>query len=62
MSGCTTIEKEVSSPSNIILILADDHSFRAIGAYGDEVITPNLDRLTRSGTTFTHAYNMGGWS
>jgi arylsulfatase A-like enzyme len=28
----------------------------------DEVITPNIDRLARNGTTFTHAYNMGAWN
>jgi len=26
------------------------------------VQTPNLDRLVKAGTTFTHAYNMGAWS
>src|SRR5690606_39501183 len=37
--------------------------YASIGALGfDEVKTPNMDRLVNSGATFTHAYNMGGWS
>ncbi len=47
---------------NIVFILADDMSFETIRAMGNEEIeTPNLDRLARSGVTFTQAYNMGGW-
>ena len=48
---------------NIVFIFADDQCFQTIQALGyDEVQTPNLDRLARQGTTFTHAYNMGSWS
>ncbi|MGF1585591.1 MAG: sulfatase-like hydrolase/transferase [Bacteroidales bacterium] len=61
LSGCTTVEKEIT-PSNIILILADDQCFQAMGHLDGEVKTPNLDRLARNGTTFTHAYNMGAWN
>ena len=47
---------------NILFIFADDQCFRTINALGEgEIITPNLDRLVREGTTFTHAYNMGAW-
>jgi arylsulfatase A-like enzyme len=61
LSGCTTVEKQIT-PSNIILILSDDQCFRAMGHLDGEVKTPNLDRLARSGTSFTNAYNMGSWS
>ncbi len=45
---------------NIIFLFADDHSFYDVGAYGNsEVQTPNIDRLAREGTLFSHAYNMG---
>ena len=38
-------------------------TYAAIGAAGHpEVKTPNLDKLYASGTTFTHAYNPGGWN
>lgn len=47
---------------NIVFLFADDFTYSAIHAMGNNLInTPNLDRLTRSGTSFTHAYNMGGW-
>ncbi|MGD2123149.1 MAG: sulfatase-like hydrolase/transferase [Gemmatimonadota bacterium] len=47
---------------NLLFLFADDHTFSAIRALGnDEVFTPNLDRLIKAGTTFTHAYNQGGW-
>lgn len=48
---------------NIVLIFADDQCFETIGAFGmTDIETPNLDRLVEEGTTFTHAYNMGGWN
>ena len=62
LSACTTLEKEMAAPSNIVVIIADDQCFRAMGRIDDEVKTPNLDRLARNGTTFTHAYNMGAWN
>jgi len=51
------------SKPNILFIFSDDQCFQTIAAHGyDEVQTPNLDRLARRGTSFTHAYNMGSWS
>ena len=48
---------------NILFIFADDQCFETIGALGlTDIETPNLDKLIRRGTTFTHAYNMGSWS
>ena len=48
---------------NVVFIFADDQCFDTINALGNaEIETPNLDRLVRRGTTFTHAYNMGSWS
>ncbi|SIR31903.1 sulfatase-like hydrolase/transferase [Maribacter ulvicola] len=48
---------------NIMFLFADDYTYEAIHALGNNVIeTPNLDRLVNQGTTFTHAYNMGGWN
>lgn len=42
---------------NIILILADDLGYETLGCYGnDNQITPNLDRLSASGMTFTNCY------
>ena len=47
---------------NILFIYSDDQSYETIRALGHtDIETPNLDRLTARGTTFTHAYNMGAW-
>ncbi|MFN6271035.1 MAG: sulfatase-like hydrolase/transferase, partial [Akkermansiaceae bacterium] len=51
-----------ASKPNFIFIISDDQSYETIRALGyTDIDTPNLDRLTNSGTTFTHAYNMGAW-
>ena len=48
---------------NILFIFADDQCFDTLREWGNEEIeTPNLDRLARSGVTFRRAYNMGSWS
>ncbi|TWU54582.1 Arylsulfatase [Rubripirellula tenax] len=48
---------------NIVFIFADDQCFETIGGLNNAAVeTPNLDKLVRRGTTFTHAYNMGSWS
>ncbi len=51
-----------AAPPNIVILFADDLSYEAVGLAGREkILTPNIDRLARAGTVFTHAYNMGGW-
>lgn len=55
-------DKEIAKP-NIVFIFADDMTYSAINALGNaEIHTPNLNKLVRRGTTFTHAYNMGAWN
>jgi arylsulfatase A-like enzyme len=55
-------ESEPDKP-NILFIFADDQCHETIRALGHtEVQTPNLDRLARSGVTFSNAYNMGSWT
>ena len=41
---------------NILLITSDQQHFDTIGAFNPEISTPNLDRLTKEGTTFSRAY------
>ena len=63
--GCNTDSRQSpdqEKPPNIVFLFADDFTYDAIHALGNEMIhTPNLDRMVASGVTFTHAYNMGGW-
>ncbi len=64
--GCNTEKKEQSDKTqkpNIVFIFADDLTYTAISSMGNtEIQTPNLTELADSGTTFTHAYNMGAWN
>lgn len=47
---------------NILFIFADDQCFDTVRSLGNsEIKTPTLDSLVQRGTTFTHAYNQGGW-
>jgi len=58
--SCTT--KTGDKKPNILFIFADDQTFNSINALGnDDIITPHLDKLARSGVSFTHTYNMGAW-
>lgn len=45
-------------PPNIIVILADDMGVESVGAYGSEIVTPNLDKLAQSGLRLEHAHAM----
>ena len=52
-----------SERPNIVFIFADDQCFDTLNVWGNkEIETPNLDRLAKRGTTFSHAFNMGSWS
>ncbi|MDG1437738.1 MAG: sulfatase-like hydrolase/transferase, partial [Emcibacteraceae bacterium] len=46
-----------STDWNVIVIVPDDHSRRAMGAYGDvQAVTPNFDKLASEGVLFNNAY------
>jgi len=46
---------------NVVVLFTDDQRFDTIAALGNrEVLTPNMDRLVRNGTTFSRAHIMGG--
>jgi choline-sulfatase len=54
--------KTVHRP-NVLFLFADDQTYETIRAGGHtDIDTPNLDRLTARGTTFSHVYNMGSFS
>lgn len=48
---------QLSSPPNIVLIMADDMGFSDIGCYGGCIETPMLDKLAAAGIRFTQFYN-----
>ncbi len=61
--GCNSEKKAEPPKPNIVFIFADDMTYTAVNALGNnEIETPNLNRLVKNGTTFTHAYNMGAWN
>lgn len=54
-----TAEKEQQGDPrpNIIFIMSDDHSERAISAYGSKLIdTPNIDRIANEGALFRNSF------
>lgn len=45
---------------NVLVLFTDDQRFNTIRALGNqEIHTPNIDQLVKSGTTFTQAHIMG---
>jgi arylsulfatase A-like enzyme len=51
---CAAAENQPAKP-NIVFIMADDHAWQAISAYGDSrhlIQTPNLDRIANEGVRF----------
>ncbi len=56
-------EAQTSSRPNFLFLIADDLTYRTIQSLNNpEVHTPNLDRLSASGCTFTHCFHQGSWS
>lgn len=48
---------------NFLFILTDDQTYASIHALNNaEIHTPNMDRLSEQGISFTHAFNQGSWS
>ncbi|EMI45821.1 sulfatase [Rhodopirellula sp. SWK7] len=41
---------------NIVFVIADDCTFRDIGCYGGQAITPNIDKLATQGMRFTRCF------
>lgn len=66
LTGCAALERSPHMQTrrpNILFLFTDDQRFDTIGALGNkEIITPNMDGLVRSGTTFNRAYIMGSTS
>jgi arylsulfatase len=50
-------QKPANKKPNVIVILSDDMGYSDIGCFGSEIRTPNIDRLAKNGSSFTHFYN-----
>jgi len=61
-SGLNTVQTNPQSDTqstrpNIVFIMSDDHSERAISAYGSKLIdTPNIDRIANEGVRFKNSF------
>ena len=56
-TGTSAKNFSASKPKNIVVILADDHALKVTGCYGNKIVrTPNIDKLSSQGITFTRAY------
>ncbi len=50
-------DTKTEKPLNVVLIVADQMRADCVGCYGNDLIrTPNIDRLSREGTTFRWAF------
>ncbi|MEO6809563.1 MAG: sulfatase-like hydrolase/transferase [Isosphaeraceae bacterium] len=55
--GLTAAGAAPADRPNIVLIVSDDQGYRDLGCFGgEEIVTPNLDRLAASGVRLTSFY------
>jgi len=53
----SAVDSAQSKRPNIVFIMSDDHSERAISAYGSKLInTPNIDRIANEGVRFNNSF------
>ena len=59
-ASCDDGKSTPGAPMNVIYIMADDHAFQAVSAYGEEVgklaPTPNIDRIAANGVRMDNVY------
>ncbi|MCF7817310.1 MAG: sulfatase-like hydrolase/transferase [Kiritimatiellales bacterium] len=56
LSFCAVVASGDARRPNILFIVTDDQDFATIGAYGGNVLTPNIDRLAKGGMKCTRGY------
>ena len=49
--------QDIQSRPNILLVVADDLGYSDIGAFGSEILTPNLDELAAGGMSLINFYS-----
>lgn len=58
-----TVMAQTAEHPNVVFILADDLGYGDLSCFGSKKVkTPNIDRLSATGTTFTHCYAGSGIS
>lgn len=55
MAAAQPTGNETTSP-NFLFVIADDCTYRDIGCYGGQALTPNIDRLASEGMRFTRCF------
>ena len=50
--------KLTESRTNFLFVIADDCTFRDIGCYGGQALTPNIDSLAKQGMRFTQCFQQ----
>ena len=57
MASAAERQQTADSRPNILFVFTDDHSTRAVSAYGSKInVTPNIDRLAREGMIFRNSF------
>jgi arylsulfatase A-like enzyme len=57
VGACTTQTGAPAKKPNILYIMADDHAYQAVSAYGYGInLTPNIDRIAREGLRFNNCF------
>ncbi len=54
MLASPSFAEEANKRPNILILLADDMGYGDIGAFGSEIQTPNIDKLSKEGFHFTN--------
>ena len=60
LCACNSSTKKEDKPMNVIYIMADDHAYQAVSAYGSQLSklapTPNIDRIANEGARMDNVY------
>ncbi|WP_437204940.1 arylsulfatase B [Planctomicrobium sp. SH664] len=56
LPACLSPRPAVAAPPNIVVIVSDDQGYNDLGILNEEVRTPNLDRLAKTGVRLTNFY------
>ena len=55
-SSSAKVRAESVGPPNFLVVLADDCTYRDLGCYGGQAITPHIDQLSREGMRLTRCF------